>query len=60
VLPPSEVGVVHMRPTMPEAVTVASFYKLRGAAGADAARIETSFDAVRLSPKAFLDTTVNF
>jgi hypothetical protein len=44
---------------MPDAVIIASFDKLRGAVGMEAARIETSFDGVRLSPKAFLDTTIN-
>ncbi len=48
-----------MRPTIPDAVTIASFAKLRGEVGIEAARIETSFDGVRLSPKAFLDTTIN-
>ena len=35
-----------MRPTMPEAVTVALFAKARGAVGKEAAIIETSFDRV--------------
>jgi hypothetical protein len=48
-----------VRPTMPDAVTVASLAKARGAVGTEAAMIETSFEKFVLSPKAFIDFVTN-
>ncbi len=43
---------------MPEAVTTTSFVKARGAVGAEAALIETSFQYVVLNPQALFDFTL--
>jgi hypothetical protein len=58
-LPPSELGAIHVRPTVPDAVTAALLANVRGAVGREAALIETSLEKLVLYPNAFLDSTLN-
>ena len=58
-LPPSELGATHVRPTVPDDVTIGLLANVRGAVGTEAALIETSLEKLVLKPNAFLDSTLN-